>query len=99
VDGSQPSMLHVEQLFPCALLEVANSLLSYSILEMNIDAAEGETLICACACIFEIVVGISTIVAMIIQDLHTMLLSKAGLASTVSCEVRRVIRWMYCKRE
>jgi hypothetical protein len=60
-------MLRVEQVFPCTLAEVLNSLLSYSILEMVVDTAEGETLICACAHSFEIVVSKSTIVAIVMQ--------------------------------
>ena len=69
-------MLRVEQLFPRALMEFPNSLLSYSILEMGVDTAAGETLICACTCSFEIVVRKSTIVAMVMQTLHAMLLGK-----------------------
>jgi len=41
VDGSWPAMLRVEQLFPCTLAEVPNSLLSYPILKMGVDAAKG----------------------------------------------------------
>ncbi len=45
VDGCWPSMLRMEQLFPRALAEVPNGLFSDPILEMGIDAAEGELLI------------------------------------------------------
>ena len=38
-------MLRLEQLFPCALTEVLNGLLSDLILEMGVDTAEGELLI------------------------------------------------------
>ena len=54
----------------------SNSLLSYSILEMGIDAAKGETLICTHTCRFEIVVSKLTIVAMVMQNSHAMLLGK-----------------------
>ena len=40
------------------------------------DTAAGETLICACTCSFEIVVRKLTIVAMVMQTLHAMLLGK-----------------------
>ena len=45
MDGRWPSMLCVEQLFPQALAEVPNGLLSDPILEMGVDAVEGEPLI------------------------------------------------------
>ncbi len=45
VDGRWPSMLRLEQLFPRALTEVLNGLLSDLILEMGVDTAEGELLI------------------------------------------------------
>jgi hypothetical protein len=70
-------MMCVEQLFPCTLAEVPNGLLSDPILEMGVDAAEGaEPLICDRTCSFEVVVGKSTIVAMIMQYLDAVLIGK-----------------------
>jgi hypothetical protein len=43
---------------------------------MGIDAAEGEPLICARTCSFEVVVGKSTIVAMVIQYFDAVLIGK-----------------------
>ena len=65
MDGRWPSVICVEQLFPRTLAEVPNGFLSDPILEMGVDAAEGEPLIGACTCIFEVVVGKSTIVAIV----------------------------------
>ena len=45
MDGRWPSVIRVEQLFPRILAEVPNGFLSNPILEMGIDAAEGEPLI------------------------------------------------------
>ena len=70
-------MMCVEQLFPCTLAEVPNGLLSNPILEMGVDAAEGaEPLICDRTCSFEVVVGKSTIVAMVMQYLDAVLIGK-----------------------
>ena len=69
-------MMCMEQLFPCTLAEIPNGLLSDPILEMGVDAAEGEPLICARTCSFEVVVGKSTIVAMVIQYFYAVLIGK-----------------------
>ena len=69
-------MICMEQLFPCTLAEIPNGLLSDPILEMGIDAAEGEPLICARTCSFEVIVGKSTIVAMVIQYFDAVLIGK-----------------------
>jgi len=66
----------MEQLFPRTLAEVPNSLLSYPILKMGIDAAKGWALVQACTCRLEIVVSKSTIAAMVVQNPYAMLLSK-----------------------
>jgi hypothetical protein len=69
-------MMCVEQLFPCTLAEVPNGLLSDPILEMGVYAAESEPLICVRTCSFEVIVGKSTIVAMVMQYFDAMLIGK-----------------------
>ena len=69
-------MMCMEQLFPCTLAEIPNGLLSDPILEMGVDAAEGEPLICTRTCSFEVVVGKSTIVALVIQYFYAVLIGK-----------------------
>jgi hypothetical protein len=66
----------MEQLLSCALTEVLNGLFGYSILKMSIDAVEGNSLIHTCACILEVIVGESTLAAMVVKNLHTMLFGK-----------------------
>ncbi len=74
--GSWPSVPCVEQLLSRTLTEVANGLVGYSILKMSIDATEGKSLICTCACVLEVIIGESTIVAMVVKNLHAMLFGK-----------------------
>ena len=75
--GSRPLVpCMLEQLLSCALTEVVNGLFGYSILKMSIDTVEGDSLICTCACILEVIVSELTIVAMVVKNLHTMLFSK-----------------------
>jgi hypothetical protein len=76
VDCRWPTMMWVEQLFPCTLAEVPNGLLSDPILEMGVDAAESEPLICTRTCSFEVVVGKLTIVAMVMQYFDAVLIGK-----------------------
>ncbi len=87
--GSRPLVPCMEQLLSCALTEVANGLFGYSILKMSIDAAEGNSLIHTCACILEVIVSESTIVAMVVKNLHIMLFSKVLEGSFgVNCLLR-----------
>jgi hypothetical protein len=72
-EGQQPSVSCVEQLLSRALTEVANGLFGYFILKMSIDATEGKLLICTCARVLEVIIGKSTIVAMVVKNLHAML--------------------------
>ncbi len=74
--GSRPSVPCMEQLLSCALAEVVNGLFGYSILKTSIDAAEGNSLIRTCACILEVIVSESTIVTMVVKNLHAMLFGK-----------------------
>jgi hypothetical protein len=74
--GSWPLVPCVEQLLSCALTEVANGLFGYSILKMSIDATEGKSLICTCAGVLEVIIGKSTIVAMVVKNSHAMLFGR-----------------------
>ncbi len=74
--GSRPLVPCVEQLLSHALMEVANGLFGYSILKMSIDATEGKSLICTCACVLEVIISKLTIVAMVVKNLHAMLFGK-----------------------
>jgi hypothetical protein len=71
--GSRPLVPCMEQLLTCTLTEVANGLFGYSILKMSIDATESKSLICTCPRVLEVIIGESTIVAMVVKNLHTML--------------------------
>ena len=73
---SQPLVPCMAQLLSCALTEVGNGLFGYSILKMSIDAAKGNSLICTCACILEVIVDELTIVTMVVKNLHAMLFGK-----------------------
>jgi hypothetical protein len=44
-----------------------------SILKMSINTTEGKSLICTCTRILDVIIGESTIVAMVVKNLHTML--------------------------
>ncbi len=87
--GSQPLVPCVEQLLSRTLTEVTNGLFGYFILKMSIDATEGKLLICTCACVLEVIIGESTIVAMVVKNLHAMLFGKVleGLLG-VDCLLR-----------
>ncbi len=63
----RPASACVEQLLACALREVADGELSDPILEMGIDAAEGEQLSHFVAGLFEGVVLEAAVVAMVVE--------------------------------
>ncbi len=65
VHRSGPSIPGMQQLLSCAFGEVAVRALGDAILEVGVHATEGELLVCAVACLFECVVGKSTIVAVV----------------------------------
>jgi hypothetical protein len=70
-------------------MEVANGLFGYSILKMSIDAAEGKSLICTCTRVLEVIIGESTIVVMVVKNLHAMLFGKVLEGSLgVNCLLR-----------
>ena len=87
--GSRPSVPCMEQLLSCALTEVANGLFHYFILKMSIDAADGNSLICTCTRVLEVIINKSIIVAMVVKNSHAMLFGKVLEGSLgVDCLLR-----------
>ncbi len=80
----RPASTCVEQLLASAFGEVADGALSNTILEVGIDATEGELLSHVVAGLLEGVVEEATVVAVVVLDLHTVFGSK-GLESTFGC--------------
>ncbi len=80
----QPASTCVEQLLASAFGEVADGALGDAILEVGIDAAEGELLSCIVAGLLEGIVKDATIVAVVVLDLHTMF-GGEGLEGAFGC--------------
>jgi hypothetical protein len=76
VDGGRPALVRVKELLSCTFLEVPDVLFCNAILEMGIDPTEGETLPLCTAAVLEGVVCKSSIVAVVVEDMDAMLLSK-----------------------
>ncbi len=76
VDGSQPSLVHMEELLPCTLLEVLDGLFCNAILEVGVDPTEGELLPFGTAAVLEGVVCKLSIVAMVVEDANAVLIGK-----------------------
>jgi hypothetical protein len=68
-----PASVCVEQLLASALGEVADGALGNAILEVGIDAAEGELSSCIVAGLLEGVVVEAPVVAVVMLDPHTVL--------------------------
>jgi hypothetical protein len=68
-----PALARVQQLPAGTVGEVAYGAFCNSILEMGINAAEGELLIALLAGLLEGIVGKAAIVAMVVADDNTML--------------------------
>jgi hypothetical protein len=66
VDCLWPAGARMEQLLPCAFLEVSNGLLGNAVLEVGIYPTEGELLSCFVACLSEGIVVEASVVAMIV---------------------------------
>jgi hypothetical protein len=93
-------LVRMEELLPCTLLKVPDGFFCNAISEVDVDPTEGESLSLCTAVILDGVVCILSIVRVVVEDVDTMLPSlKAHLASTVSSEVRLVIRWIYFSLE
>ncbi len=80
----RPASTCVEQLLASAFGEVVDGALSDAILEVGIDAAEGELLSRVLAGLLEGVVVEVTIVAVVVLDLHTVFGGK-GLEGAFGC--------------
>ncbi len=76
VDGSWPLLVHVQQRLPSTFTKITNGLLGNPILEVSINATEGEVLPCTLTRLFEGVVGKSPIAAAVMKDLDTVLFGK-----------------------
>ncbi len=68
-----PALACVQQLLAGAVGEVADGTFCDSILEMGVDATEGELLIALLAGLLEGIVGKAAIVAMVVADDDPML--------------------------
>ncbi len=98
VDGGRPSLARMEELLPCALLEVPDGLFCDAVLEVGVDPTESEMLPLCTAAVLEGVVCKSSIVTVVVEDTDAVLLNKVleGLFYfNVSSEVSLVIRWTY----
>ena len=69
----RPASACVEQLFACALREIADGALGNAILEVGIHAAEGELLSRIMAGLLESVVVEVPVVAVVVEYLHVVL--------------------------
>ncbi len=76
VNGGWPLLLHMEELIPCALTEIADGFLGNAILEVGIDATEGEALPICIATVLLCIVGKVSIFAVVVEDMDTVLLGK-----------------------
>ena len=76
VDGSQPLLVRMEELFPCALSEVPDGLFCNAVLEMGVDPTEGEMLPLCTAAVLEGIVCKLSIVAVVVEDTDAVLLGK-----------------------
>ncbi len=91
----------MEQLLASTLGEVADRALGDAILEVGIDAAEGELLSCIVAGLLEGVVVEVPIVAVVMLDPHAMLGGKGlegRLAARVSADESSTWRWTKRRR-
>ncbi len=66
----------MEELLPCALVEIPDGLLRNAILEMGINPAKGKTLSLDIVTVLKSIVRELSIVAMGVEDADAMLLSK-----------------------
>ena len=80
----RPASTCVEQLLASAFGEVADGALGDAILEVGIDAAEGELLSRVVAGLLEGIVEEATVVAVVVLDLHTVFGGK-GLEGAFGC--------------
>jgi hypothetical protein len=75
-DCLQPALACMKKLLPGTLGQVSDGSLCYSMLKVNIDPAEVESLIALLACHLEVVVGKLSIVTVVMLDPDAVLGSK-----------------------
>ncbi len=73
VNCLRPASASIHQLLACALRAIADGALGDVILEVSVYATEGEFLACFVACLFEHIIGESTVVAVIMLNLYAVL--------------------------
>ncbi len=66
----------MEELLPCTLSEVPDGLFCDALLEVGVDPTEGESLPFGTAAVLEGVVCKLSIVAMVVEDVDAVLISK-----------------------
>jgi hypothetical protein len=76
VDCGRPLLARMEELLPCALLEVPGGLFCDAILEVGVDPTEGESLPFGTAAVLEGIVCKSSIVPMVVEDAYAVLIGK-----------------------
>ena len=77
VDALRPSSFCMQELLPGCFSEVANCSLSDAVLEVSVDATEGECLLLLFGVLLEGVAGKSAIVAVIMPDSDALLDGKS----------------------
>jgi hypothetical protein len=102
VDGGRPALVRMEELLPRTLPEIYDGFLCNAILEVGIDPTEGELLSFGTAAVLEGVVCKSSVVAVVVEDADTVLLSEVlegslGIHGFLRGELF-FIRWMYLSR-
>ncbi len=80
----RPSSTCMQQLLSRALAEVADCALGDSILEVGIQATEGERLMTVVACLTEGIVGETSVITVVVLDAYTVLGGK-GLKRLLGC--------------
>ncbi len=76
MDCGRPSLARMEELLPCALLEVPDGLFCDAVLEVGVDPTDNESLPFGTAAVLEGVVCKLSIVAMVVEDADAVLIGK-----------------------
>ncbi len=76
VDGGRSALARMEELLPCTLSEISDSFLGNAILEVGVDPTKSESLPFGTAAVLEGVVCKLSVVAVVVEYAHTMLLGE-----------------------
>ncbi len=76
VDCTWPSSFGVQEHGSCRFGDVADGSFRYAILEMGVDTTVSDGLILLVAVLFECVVGKTSIVGMVVLDVHSVICCK-----------------------